>query len=229
MTISDAPSAAVVEPLPLTVWYDVQCPYSDRVLRWLDRLGPARVRPTFRVFSLEQVNHDPDATTWRLWEQPLDYAHYRGRPDRRSLAAFLTILLLEATASPEAVDRYRLAVSTARHVDRQDISKRDVLLAIAARNEVDPRALAELLDDPDSVASARERIRSDWLAARSDYQVFGVPTLRVAGAAPYYLRLEHEPGFDEALGLLATLRGLPDRLSLVQELKVAEPWRAPSA
>jgi hypothetical protein len=84
-------------PVEVDVFYDFHCPYCFRAVEWLAALGPDVVQPTFRLFALEQVNRDPEAREWRLWEQPLDYEHYRGRQDRRPLAAFLAMTHVEAT------------------------------------------------------------------------------------------------------------------------------------
>ena len=209
-------------PLALTVFYDVHCPYSDRVLAWLAALGRDVVAPTYRAFALEQVNHDPTATRWRIWEQPLDYPHYRGRPDRRALPAFLAITLAEQLAPTDAVDQFRLAVSNARHAGDHDVSALDRIVGLAGDTGIDADALRRLLADEDAVAGARDRLRDDWHEARRDYEIFGVPTLRLEGAAPFYLRLGRVPQDGQAEALLASVRGFGERLPQVLEIKVPE-------
>ena len=215
----EAPGSAA--PLALTVFYDVHCPYSDRVLTWLADLGDAVV-PTYRAFALEQVNADSSATSWRIWEQPLDYEHYRGLQNRRALAAFLAIVLAEQAGPRDAVDRFRLAVSHARHAGAGDVSDVALLLRLAAEAGVDGKELERLLADPAAVDTARTRIREDWLDARGDYAIFGVPTLRLDGEAPFYLRLEAVPQNGQAEALLASVRGFHEQLPRVLEIKVPE-------
>jgi hypothetical protein len=213
-------------PLELTVFYDVHCPYSDRVLAWLADLGRDAVTPAYRTFPLEQVNHDPSATEWRIWEQPLDYEHYQGRQDRRALHAFVAIVLAERLAPVGAVDRFRLLVSRARHGLGRDVTERAFLLELAEEAGVDARALAELLDDEDAQAWARRRIADDWADARAEYEIFGVPTLRLDGVAPFYLRLERVPRGEDARELLDSIRGFGRRLPQVLEIKVPERVKA---
>ena len=216
----DAPRP--VAPLALTVFYDVHCPYSDRVLTWLADLGPGLVAPTYRAFALEQVNADSSATSWRIWEQPLDYEHYRGLQNRRALAAFLAIALAEQAGPREAVDRFRLAVSHARHTGEGDVSDVALLMRLAAQAGVDADELEQLLADPSAVDAARARIREDWHDARDDYAIFGVPTLRLVGEAPFYLRLESVPQNGQAEALLASVSGFQEQLPRVLEIKVPE-------
>lgn len=219
----------VVDPLALTIFYDVHCPYSDRVLTWLADLGPARVAPTYRTFPLEQVNRDRTALGWRIWDQPLDYEHHEGRADRRALLAFLAILLAERIAPDVTVDRFRLLVSRARHGLGRNIADPTVLLEFAAEAGVDPVALGALLKDEAAVTWARDRIAADWADARREYEIFGVPTLRLDGVPPFYLRLERVPRGDDALELLESIRAFGRRLPQVVEIKVPERTRAPAA
>jgi hypothetical protein len=215
--------------VPLTVFYDVHCPYSDRVLAWLADLGRDLVEPTYRVFPLEQVNHDPSARLWRIWEQSLDYDHYQARPDRRAFLAFVAILLAERVAPRDTVDAFRLLVSRARHGMGLDISGRDLLLELAGDSGVDASALGRALEDPAAVDEARVRIAADWADARGEYEIFGVPTLRVAGVPPFYLRLDRVPRGDDARELLASIRDFGGRLPQVLEIKVPERTRTPVA
>jgi len=205
------------------LFMDYHCPYSYRATAWLDGLDGDRVVVRHRLFGLEQVNRDATATEWRLWEQPLDYAHYRERQDRRPLAAFLSTAIVEATETVEAAGRFRLGVYAARFEQAADISDLDVLEAIASAAGVGRGRVSEALADPATERAARQRIADDWAAARTDYATFGVPTLRIDGAAPFYLRLSRPveppagPAFLDAL--LAFRAAAPD----VLELKLPDP------
>ena len=211
-------------PVELTVWYDYHCPYSFRATAWLIGLGPGRVRPRFRPFPLEQVNRDATAEAWRLWEQPLDYVHFRERPDRRPLAAFLATSVLEGAEAPEVVERFRLAVYRARFDDKADISDVALLVRLAAAAGADGQHLASAMADEAALAAPRAGLARAWSEARSTYAIFGVPTIEPAGEPPFYLRLERpvEPGL-EAQDLLERVLGLRREASIVLELKLSEP------
>ena len=213
----------------MTVFYDVHCPYSDRVLAWLADLGRDVAAPEYRTFPLEQVNHDASATSWRIWDQPLDYEHYLGRQDRRALPAFVAIVLAERVAPIGAVDRYRLLVSRARHGLGRDVTEREFLLELADEAGVDAPALGRLLDDEEALAWGRARIAEDWADARGEFEIFGVPTVRVDGVPPFYLRLERVPRGDDARELLESIRAFGRRLPQVVEIKVPERARVPVA
>lgn len=212
-------------PLDLTVWYDYHCPYSFRAVEWLIGLGPDRARPRFRPFPLEQVNRDATATTWRLWEQPLDYRHYRERQDRRPLHAFLATAVLEALEAPAVVDRFRLAVYRARFDDGADISDVDLLVRLAAAAGADGPRLAGAMADESALREGRAVLADAWREARSEYEIFGVPTLQPRNEWPFYLRLERPVAPAEAADLLERIVGLRRDAALIVEIKL--PDRTP--
>ena len=211
--------------IELELFYDYQCSYSYRAIRWLDALDPAMVQLIARPFAQEQINRDPTATTWRLWEQPLDYQHHEGRARSRSLAAFLATASVELSDAPEVARRFRLAVFEARWTDRRDVSDPTVLIELAAVVGADSASLVETLTGTSPTGAdrqlvARARIAADWAAARSDFAIFGVPTLRWGEHAPVYLRLDRLPEPEEGPDLFASIVGLRERFPLVLELKV---------
>jgi hypothetical protein len=213
------PTAAVGAPVPIEVFMDYHCPYSYRAVAWLDDLGPGIVDVRHRFFALEQVNHDPDATAWRIWEQTLDYAQYRDRQDRRSLAAFLATAVLEASEPGDVGRRFRRAVYAARFDDRADISDLVVLERAAGAAGVGPGRLASLLGDQATVNGARQRIADDWAAARSPYLVFGVPTLLMDGRPPAYMRLAAPIPAADGLAFLNAFRAFREAAPTVIEIK----------
>jgi hypothetical protein len=185
------------------------------------------VRPTYLMFPLEQVNVDPSATVWRLWDQPLDYEDYRGRPERRSLAAFLATAIVQGqadagTIGPSVPRDFRLAVYRARFDEAADISDPAVLRQAANEAGVPAPVIAAGLHDEAALARARARMAADWSAARAHADVFGVPTLILPGDRPMYLRLAREPEPDERLGLLRRLVDLRRSAPWLLELKLAE-------
>jgi hypothetical protein len=214
---------ATAGPIVTELFMDYHCPYSGRVVAWLDELGPERVAVRHRLFALEQVNRDPAAAEWRLWEQPLDYVHYQERQNRRPLAAFLATAIIDASETATVARRFRGGVYAARFVERLDIADPAVLDRTASAAGAAPNRVPAGLLDADTVGAARRRIADDWAAARTDFAIFGVPTLRIGEARPFYLRVarpvapEDGPGFLDAL--LAFRAGAPD----VLELKLPEP------
>ena len=216
----------VEDPLPLRVEVrmDYHCPYSQRVVAWLDDLGPTIVDVRYRFFALEQVNHDPDATAWRIWEQPLDYVQYRDRQDRRGLAAFLATAILEATEPDALVRRFRRTVYAARFEARLDISDFAVLATAADAAGAAGGALARGFGDASQVAAARAHIAADWAAARAPWRIFGVPTLSLGDAPPVYLRLAGLVSPEDGPRLLESI--LTFRAASPGVLELKEPERA---
>lgn len=210
-------------PVPVEVFMDYHCPYSHRVVCWLDDLDPGLVDLRYRLFALEQVNHDPDAATWRIWEQPPEYIQYRGRQDRRSLGPFLATAIVEAAISdPSVVRRFRRAVYAARFGDRLDISNPAVLEAAAVTAGVPAGWIGPSLDDAALTGPARERIAADWAAARAPYLVFGVPTIVVGDDAPVYVRLAAAIPPGDGAAFLAAFRAFRAAAPMVLELKEPE-------
>ncbi|GIW20790.1 MAG: hypothetical protein KatS3mg065_1086 [Chloroflexota bacterium] len=147
----------------------------------------------YRFLSLEQLNRDPEATEWRIWEQPLDYEHHRGRADRRSLAAFLATAFAEGAGGPPLepgiVERFRLAIFAARHEERLDIADPEVLERIATSVGLAPGVAGEPLRRP---RRRRRRPGPDRgrLGGRPlSVPLLRVPTLVIGDAPPVYLRL----------------------------------------
>ena len=219
------PAGVPGAPLAVEVFMDYHCPYSHRVVCWLDDLVAGLVDVRYRLFALEQVNQDPDATTWRIWDQPLDYVQYRDRQDRRSLAAFLVTAIAEATAADPAVARrLRRAIYAARFEDRLDISEPAVLEAAAVTAGLPPGWVAGSLADPALVERARTRLADDWAVARAPYLVFGVPTIVAGDQAPVYVRLAGSIPPADGVALLAAFRAFREAAPMILELK--EPERA---
>jgi predicted DsbA family dithiol-disulfide isomerase len=222
---AEGPPGNPGEPLRVEVFMDYHCPYSQRVVGWLDALDPRLVEVRYRFFALEQVNHDPEAAAWRLWEQPLDYAQYRDRPDRRALAAFLATTMIEGTEEAGVVRRFRGAVYAARFEDQADISDVGVLSAAANAAGAAPGRLPAAFADPRLLAAGRSRIAADWAAARAPWRVFGVPTLRFGDESPFYLRLAGSIPARDGPRLLRSLVDFRAAAPGIVELK--EPEHAP--
>ncbi len=220
-------------PRRLTLFFDYHCPYCYRLERWVTETLSRRLAVEHRFLSLEQLNRDPEASSWRIWEQPLDYEHHRGRPERRSLAAFLVTALAEdsapETTRDELAARLRTAIFAARHEEGLDISDPAVLDRIAAAVGFPPGWAVRRLADSSAVAAARARIAADWAVSRSPFRLFGVPTLILDEAPPLYLRLARPPTPEEGERLLEWLAARTAELPFVLELKLPEAAPEPSS
>ena len=176
-----------------------------------------------------------------MWDQPLDYVHYRERADRRPLHAFLATWVLEASEPADVVDRFRLAVYRARFdrpaatdraavlaeaADISDISDTALLVRLATEAGADGARLRDVFASPAEQAAARADLATAWADARSEYEIFGVPTIEWPGATPFYLRLERQisPG-DEALDLLKRLVSLRGGAPYDLDIKLPEHIR----
>lgn len=210
-------------PIQIELFMDYHCPYSYRVAGWLDDLGPRHVAVRHRLVGLEQFNRDPTAAEWRLWEQPLDYLHYRGRQNRRPLAAFLATAIIESAEPDDVARRFRRGVYAARFGERADITDPVVLDHLAEAADAMRHRVRDGLAEPATADAARRRVADDWAAARAEYTIFGVPTVRIGAARPFYLRLggavDPADGGRLLEAILAFRAAAPD----VLELKLPEP------
>lgn len=211
------------DPLAVELFLDYHCPYSYRAVAWLDDLGPELVAVRHRLFALEQVNRDPDAAEWRLWEQPLDYRHFRDIPERRPLIAFLATDIVERGEPDEVARAFRLALYMAKFDVGKDLSDLDVVEQAGAIAGVAAGRIREGIADPGSQATARRRIEEDWAAARSEYRIFGVPTIRLGRERPFYLRLAGMATLEDGPRLLQTLATVQATPPGILEIKLPEP------
>jgi hypothetical protein len=210
-------------PTKLDLFYDFHCPYCYRAVDWIGGLGGDVVDADYRLFALEQVNRDPDADGWRLWEQPLDYRHYRERQDRRPLAPFLAMANVEAVETADVAARFRLGVFAQRFDEHEDITDTGRLAHVLHQAGGDGHRLKERFEDAAADVAARVRIATDWEDARRDFLVFGVPTLRLEGAPrPYYLRLEQRLTPADGRDFWDRFAGLLDDAPYLLEIKGAE-------
>ena len=147
---------------------------------WLDRVRRGdgdRLYITWRHFSLEQVssNEGPD---WKVWEQP----------DPAGTRSLLAQISLEAAGrqGKDALDRYYLALLTARHggQGRIPLNQEGPLLDLARDEGLDVERLRRDMDEPSMAAV----IGRDHTEAVENHGVFGTPTFVFEDGGAAYLK-----------------------------------------
>ena len=179
--------AAATDPAPagaaivVDAFVDFHCQYSYRVVAWLDDLGPEHVTVRHHLFAIEQVNRDATGMDWRLWDQPLDYRHWKDIPEKRPLLPFMAMAIVEASEPAQVARDFRLSLYMAKFDFGKDISDIDVVEVAGRMSGVAEGRLRAAIADPAESAAARASIQADFRLARSEYEIFGVPTLRLNG------------------------------------------------
>ena len=163
----------------------------------------------WRSFSLAQ-NSSTEGPDWKAWEQP----------DESEVRGILALRGGEAARrqGPEAFGQYHMALLEARHADRRDIGKRDVLVEIATEVGLDIAQFAEDLED----RSLIESIARDHLEAAEQHGVFGTPTFLFGNGRSAFLKILRTPP-EEAPKLTKLLFELMENWSYVGEIKRPQP------
>jgi len=134
-----------------------------------------RLQITWRYFPLEQVNAPDDS--FKLWEKPADYKS-RGRPAFQASSA-------AQKQGPEAFNRFHVALLKQRHEAGNDISKMATLETAATEAGLD---LDRFRQDAADTA-AWDQMRVDFEHGKSEYGVFGTPTIIFENGQGAYLKL----------------------------------------
>lgn len=163
----------------ITVYYDYTCPYSYRILRWLDAVKQTgrEFTLTWRTFSLKEVNRRADEDSF-LTDSP-----------EQSVSILALMLAKAAQANgTEVFDRFHEATFEAMQGQHRKLEKLDLLgLARDAGVDVD--------------RFEKESAQRKWLAAvRTDHRegverwnVFGTPTLVFEDETAAYLKFTAVP------------------------------------
>ncbi len=169
------------------VFFDYTCPYSYRVLPWIEAVVRAGrdVAVCWRTFSLKEANHDQGTPS------PFD------DPEISSISV-LALALAHAARKAE-FDRYHRSVFEAMHRDGRRLGEGE-LLALAAAAGVD--------------VATFEQERPRWLAAVAQdhregvarYGAFGTPTLVLDEGEVVFVKLSSTPQPGQELGLWESLR-----------------------
>ncbi len=193
----------------LEVWIDYTCPYAYQAavwLSWVKRIYGEKLTLAWRSFPLEQVNSIQGAG-WKLWEQPDDYRS-------KGLWAFRAAEAARQQGE-DAFDLFNLALFTARHEERRDISDRTVLMDVARESGLDVDRFQRDLAD----RSLMVRIGDDYERGVREHGIWGTPTLVFNGRSAAYLKLQSAPPADDAIAFFDDLVEMVDERRYVVEIK----------
>lgn len=145
-----------------------------------------RLQVNWKNFSLEQINstRGPD---WKVWEQPDDFPS-RGLPSARAAEA-------ARRQGPGKFEAYHVRLLSARHEERKDISKMEILEEIAQAAGLDLDQFRKDFADPEIKAI----VGRDHTEAVEKYGVFGTPTFFPGNEHGFYLKIMPAPKGEEAL------------------------------
>ncbi len=197
------------ESITIDVYYDYGCPYvyaGANFLRDVQRqLGDA-VKVNWKYFPLEQVNSG-EGPDWKLWEQPLDFAS-RGRMAFHGAIA-------ARNQGDEAFEAFHFAVLDAKHVDGENLGRRQVIVDVARSAGLDMEAFERDLDD----ASLLAKVGADYEQGRNEHGVFGTPTLVFPNGEAAYLKMRPAPETVRTLEVWNKVRGLIEGEPDIAEIK----------
>lgn len=205
------------DPIGTTVYFDYRCPYCYRLVRLLTEMEGqhADISVTWRHFSLEQLNA-PDPQ-WELWEQPLEYDLVEDSPfAMRMLRSFLASYAAMLQGS-NAFARFRLHMFAAKHDEKKEMSRPEVILAAAEKAELDMAAFRREWQS----SEARKRLREDHLSGEA-LGIAGLPALVVDDGEPIYVRLADHPPEEERESFLNELIHLATRRPYLRTFRYAD-------
>lgn len=171
-------------PLSFAITFDYRCPFArnanEHVLTAVAAGTPWNVE--FLPFSLSQAHVEDGGLP--VWDDPAQ------RPGL--LAGEVGIVVRDRF--PEAFPRVHLGLFALRHDEGRDLRDEAAVVEVLERAGLDPAAvLAEVRE-----GWPLEAYRKAHESAVAEYQVFGVPTFIVGGAA-VFVRLMTRPNGDPAL------------------------------
>jgi len=161
---------------------------------------------TWKYFSLEQVNstQGPD---WKVWEQDEDFPS-RGMWSFRAAEA-------ARKQGAEKFEAFHVSLLAARHKDRKDIGKMDILEEIATESGLDLEQFRKDIINPDTKLA----IGRDHTEAVEEYGVFGTPTIFPGNDSGFYLKLMPAPEGAKALETFETIYRTISDFPDIQEIK----------
>lgn len=193
----------------IEIFYDYLCPFAYSASVWtrqLDELMGNRLAVTWSAFPLEQVN-STEGPDWKLWEHPDDSLSQGLLAFRAAKAA--------ARQGPEAFAPYHYGLMDLRHVSRRTLTRKSTLLQLARDLELDAERFAEDLEDPVLL----DEIGEDYERGRSEYGVFGTPTIIFPRGGALYIQMNPAPPLNEAEDLLKSFARMADDQPYLIEIK----------
>jgi len=193
----------VSKPLVVEVYYDYLCPYVYAGALWVRDVKTAlgdEVDFVWRSFPLEQVN-SAEGPEWKLWEQEDSYVS-------RGLNAFRGAEAAKKQG-PDHFINYHYSILEARHVEDQNIGRKEVVIAAARSAGLDVEAFESALADRALLAN----IGKDYEDARGVTGVFGTPTFVFPGGEAAYMKMRPKAPEEDAVAVwndfVATVVGRP--------------------
>ncbi|MEZ4506348.1 MAG: DsbA family protein [Thermomicrobiales bacterium] len=190
-------------PLVVEVYYDYVCPYVYAGALWVRDVKTAlgdEIEFVWRSFPLEQVN-SAEGPEWKVWEQADNYVSRGFYALRGAEAAKLQ--------GPDHFINYHYSILEARHVEDQNIGRKNVVIDAARTAGLDMDAFERALADRSLLAN----IGNDYETARAQHGVFGTPTFVFPGGEAAYMKMRPKAPEEDAVTVwndfVATVVGRP--------------------
>lgn len=190
-------------PLVVEVYYDYVCPYVYAGALWVRDVKTAlgdEIEFVWRSFPLEQVN-SAEGPEWKVWEQADNYVSRGFYALRGAEAAKLQ--------GPDHFINYHYSILEARHVEDQNIGRKNVVIDAARTAGLDMDAFERALAD----RSLLGNIGNDYETARAQHGVFGTPTFVFPGGEAAYMKMRPKAPEEDAVTVwndfVATVVGRP--------------------
>jgi predicted DsbA family dithiol-disulfide isomerase len=181
----------VSKPLVVEVYYDYLCPYVYAGALWARDVKTALgddIEFAWRSFPLEQVN-SAEGPEWKLWEQDNNYVSRGFNAFRGAEAAKLQ--------GPDQFINYHYAILESRHVEDQNIGRKEVVIEAARSAGLDVDAFEAALADRALLAN----IGKDYEHARNVHGVFGTPTFVFPGGEAAYIKMRPKAPDEDAVAV----------------------------
>jgi len=149
---------------------------------WLQKVKEVygdKLKVNWKCFSLEQINAKEPG--FKLWEVPEDY-------ESRALMAFKGSIAARRQGQ-EAWERFHSELLEARHVRKEKIGLREVVVEAARSAGLDMPKFLKELDQPGNL----KKLAQEHTEAVEEHGVFGTPTLVFQNGNAAYLKLEAVP------------------------------------
>lgn len=159
----------MTEPLTVEILVDPACPWAWLTHRWLDEVSRVRsVRVVTRLFDLAEINRGEQEESRRT-------SHAAGETALRALVQ------ARREGGDESMARYYSELGEAWHERGEPLSLTETLDRAAAAAGLEPGLAGRALAD----ATTADELLAEHRAAVEE-GAFGVPTLRIPGAAAWF-------------------------------------------